>query len=188
MNTERALVRRASGSSLIEVLIAMAILAMLMVGVLQLFSLSLVTDFGAAARTEMTMKAQQAAENLRYLHFLASQALPLPPDTGVPAAPTVGTTYFLPWDQATDAVPSGVASWPAWWAYWGPAGANVMEQAKAPYKITYRYDNSATPSFWTLTVTVRPAQAAGVKPALGYLLYNPSADAKKVDYVLQVHQ
>ena len=171
----RRLVRLRSrrGGSLVEVLVAMAILAMLMVGVLQLFSLSLLTDSGSAARTDMTLKAQQVAENLRYLHFLRKQSGAMPTGTGLPATPSNGLRVDLPW-QASD----------AGWAYWGPAGANVFEQEKPPYRISYTYSTSATPpagSWWFVTVAVVSENAP---TGMNYI--GPGAKVKRVDYVCQV--
>ena len=164
--------RRKRGTSLVEVLVAMAILAMLMVGVLQLYSLALLTDSGSAARTDMTMKAQQVAENLRYLHFLRKQGGTLPADTGIPGSPSNGLKVDLPW-QASD----------TGWGYWGPAGANVLEEEKPAYRISYTYSTSTTPTYWFLTVAVT-AENAPANPA--YI--GTSARAKRVDYVCQVPQ
>jgi prepilin-type N-terminal cleavage/methylation domain-containing protein len=164
--------RTARGGTLIEVLIAMAMLALLMVGVLQLFSLSLLTDSGSAARSDMTLKAQQVAENLRYLHFLRSQGGAFPNGTGLPASPSNGLTTDLPWDGTEST-----------WAYWGPAGANVFEQAEPPYRISYTYSASTTPNYWFVTVSVTSEAAPA---GLSYI--GPSARAKRVDYVCQVPQ
>jgi hypothetical protein len=153
-----------------EVLIAMAVLAMLMVGVLQLFSISFLTDSGSAARTDMTMRAQQVAENLRYLHFLRSRGQAVPTDTGLPAAPSDGLRTALPW-----------AGTEATWAYWGPAGANVFEQERPPYRISYTYTTSPTPQHWFVTVTVTSENA----PA-GLTYVGAGAKAKRVEYVFQV--
>lgn len=162
---------RRRGTTLIEVLIAMVILALLMIGVLQLFSLALVTDSGSAARTDMSAKAAQVAENLRYLHFLRSQGGFVPANTGVPTGITNGTTVDLPWDGTETT-----------WAYWGPAGANVLEQVKPPYRISYTYATSTTPGYWFVTVSVTSATAP---TGLSYL--GPGAKVKRVDYVCQVH-
>lgn len=153
-----------------EVLIAMAVLAMLMVGVLQLFSLSFLTDSGSAARTDMTMRAQQVAENLRYLHLLRSRGQAVPADTGLPAAPSDGLRTALPWTGTEDT-----------WAYWGPAGANVFEQARPPYRISYTYTTSPTAEHWFVTVTVTSENA----PA-GLTYVGSGAQAKRVEYVFQV--
>ena len=155
-----------------EVLIAMAILALMMVGILQLFSLSLLTDSGSAARTDMTLKAQQVAENLRYLHFLRKQGGAMPPSTGIPATPSNSLKVDLPW-QATD----------AGWSYWGPAGANVFQQEKPPYRISYTYSTSTTPSYWFVTVAVTSENAPTGMNYIGL-----GAKVKRVDYVCQVPQ
>lgn len=162
--------RRARGVSLIEVLVAMAILALLMIGVLQLFSVSFLTDSGSAARTDMTMRAQQVAENLRYLHLLRARGTALPPGTGLPATPSDGLTTDLPWDGTEPA-----------WSYWGPNGANVFERPRPPYRVSYTYTASTTPDHWFVTVTVTPGAASAGNAYLG-----TTARARKVDYVFQV--
>lgn len=163
--------RSRRGGSLIEVLVAMAILALLMVGVLQLFSLALVTDSGSAARSDLTLKAQQIAENLRYLHFLRSEATFTVPDGRMLVAPADGATANLPYDS------SGTG-----WAYWGPAGANVIEEEDPPYRASYSYSTSTTPGFLFLTVSVTSAVPGGT--SMSYV--GDSAKSKRVDYVCQV--
>lgn len=164
--------RARRGASLMEVIVAVAVLAMLMVGILQLFSIALITDSGSAARTDQTLKAQQVAENLRYLHFLRSEGGTMPPATGLPTTPSNGLTVQLPYNS------SGTG-----WAYWGPAGANVFEQENPPYRVSYTYSTSATPGFWFVTVSVTSEHSA-----TGMSYVGPSARAKRVDYVCQVPQ
>ncbi len=167
--------RRRRGSTLVEVLIAMAILAMLMVGVLQLFSLALLTDSGSASRSEMTLKAQQVAENLRYLHFLrASNPAAVP--AGALLAPSVaaGQSATLPYDSSQTG-----------WAYWGPDGANVFEEENPAYRISYAYSASpGTPNYLFVTVSVTAGTPGAT--SLGYV--GTSAKVKRVDYVCQVRQ
>lgn len=164
--------RARRGTSFIEVLVAMAVLAVLMVGILQLFSLALITDSGSAARTDQTLRAQQVAENLRYLHYVRSEGGAMPANTGLPATPSNGLTVQLPYNS------SGTG-----WAYWGPAGANVFDQENPPYRISYTYSTSATPGFWFVTVSVTPEHSTS-----GMSYVGPSARAKRVDYVCQVPQ
>ena len=166
------LARRRRGSTLVEVLIAMAILAMLMVGVLQLFSLALLTDSGSASRSEMTLKAQQVAENLRYLHFLRSSN-PAAVPTGALLASSVaaGQSARLPYASG--------------WAYWGPDGANVFEEENPAYRISYAYTASPdTPNYLFVTVSV----TSGTPGATSLSYVGPSAKVKRVDYVCQVRQ
>lgn len=166
--------RPARGSSLIEVLIAMAILAMLMVGVLQLFSLALLTDSGSAARTDMTLRAQQVAENIRYIHYLWKQNLAFPAAAGLPSRTSIinGTTASLPYNSAMN---------PTVFGYWGPNGANVFDRENPTYRISYTYSSSGTPNYWFLTVSVTFAEAP---TGLSYV--GPGARVKRVDYVCQV--
>ncbi|MHB8800983.1 MAG: type IV pilus modification PilV family protein [Thermoanaerobaculia bacterium] len=173
--TRTSLPRRHRGSSLIEVLIAMAILAMLMVGVLQLFSLALITDSGSASRSEMTLKAQQVAENLRYLHFLrSSNPGAVPAGALLASSIAAGQTATLPYDSSQTG-----------WTYWGPDGANVFEEENPAYRISYAYTASPdTPNYLFVTVTVTSGTAGAT--SLGYV--GPSAKVKRVDYVCQVRQ
>ncbi len=167
--------RSARGSTLIEVLIAMAILAMLMVGVLQLFSLALLTDSGSASRSEMTLKAQQVAENLRYLHVLR-QTNPGAIPAGALLAPSIaaGQSATLPYESSQTG-----------WAYWGPDGANVFEEENPAYRISYAYSASPnTPNYLFVTVSV----TSGTPGATSMSYVGPSARVKRVDYVCQVRQ
>src|SRR5450759_3915904 len=113
------------GSSFVEVLLAMTIMALVLVGILQMFSVSLIINKGAAARTQMLFKCQQVVENIRWYYYVTRNNLATPIGTGIPALGAV--TVDLPY----------LGSEGAEWAFWGPAGANVMETAKGPYKVRY---------------------------------------------------
>ncbi|KAA0250409.1 MAG: hypothetical protein EDX89_22830 [Acidobacteria bacterium] len=161
--------RSARGSSLVEVLIAIAILALMMVGVLQMFSVALVTNYGSAARTEMTYKAQQVVENLRMIYFLGETNPAVFTASGVPA--TMAATSVLTW------------------AFWGPSGANCVEPS-SPYRLAYSVTDGG--AFWIVTVTATPkenpqAPIAGPTPAPGDRTYLGSGSKlKRVDYVAQL--
>jgi prepilin-type N-terminal cleavage/methylation domain-containing protein len=164
--------RAAKGSSLIEVLVALAIMAILMVGILQMFSVALVVNSGAGARTELLFKCQQVVENIRYVCSVVRQVPPgtPPANTGVPVPFIAGATINLPYDGTEPE-----------WAYWGPNGANVMEQAKGPYQISYevqRSSGSAT-AVWIITVTAVPT--ADTTATRRFLRVGPGT--KRVDYV-----
>ncbi len=70
--------RPARGSSFVEVLLAMTIMALVLVGILQMFSVSLVINKGSAARTQMLFRCQQVVENIRYFYFLNRNATATP--------------------------------------------------------------------------------------------------------------
>src|SRR5450756_2234184 len=116
-----------------------------------MYSLALVTDFGSAGRTEMTFKAQQVVEILRWVSFLSKNGNPVPASTGIPTTPSTTTVYTLPW-QATDTN----------YAFWGPAGANVVEGDKLPYQLSYTYvaGTAGATSVWIITVTATPKPVA----------------------------
>ena len=139
MKASRSL-RARRGSSFIEILVSLAILAVVMVGILQMFSLALLTNLGSAARTDLLYKAQQVVENLRLIYFLQNKAVPSEPAArvaaGVPADLAVtASPIYLPYDSGgTDPMditaddPDTDLTWP----YWGPRGVNIVEAEKLP--------------------------------------------------------
>src|ERR1035437_7006302 len=77
--------RARRGSSFVEVLLAMTIMALVLVGILQMFSVSLIINKGAAARTQMLFKCQQVVENIPWYYFVTQKKLATPPVPGLPA-------------------------------------------------------------------------------------------------------
>lgn len=162
------------GSSLIEVLVAMAILSIMVAGILQLFSLALLASAGAAARTDLLFKCQQVVENIRFCYALTRRTtpLPVPPGSGVPD-PIVAGTYNLPYTSAAD---------PLGFAYWGPGGANVIEEDSGAFKIYYTIEASSASAnaLWVITVSAIPTDdPAAARRYFGLTLKT----FKRVDYV-----
>src|ERR1035437_5510094 len=123
--------RARRGSSFVEVLLAMTIMALVLVGILQMFSVSLIINKGAAARTQMLFKCQQVVENIRWYYYVTGHSLATPAGTGIP--PLSETTVNLPYDGTeTDPADGKVLM-----DFWGKDGANVMETVNGPYKIRY---------------------------------------------------
>jgi type II secretory pathway pseudopilin PulG len=170
--------RTQRGAGLIEALIALAILGILSLGVLPMFSLSLMTDKGSAARTDLIYKCQQVVENVRYYQFLTNGGVTggsAPTNTGIPASPSIGTKYALPYKSVQ-----------ANWDFWGPAGTNIMEDPNGgPYQIFYVFGDPGA-GYWTVTVTAQPAQkatvATGQTPGTASYL-GVQAQSKSVEYV-----
>jgi Tfp pilus assembly protein PilV len=165
------------GSSFVEVLIAMTIMALVLVGILQMFSVSLIVNRGSAARTQMLFKCQQVVENIRWYYFVTQNSLAAPAGTGIPALGAV--TVNLPY----------LGTEPEW-AFWGPTGANVMEAANGPYKISYVIQQDAAQSVsplsaWVITVSAVPTNVAG---AAHYVGIGTQPSGKRVDYVAQFIQ
>ena len=142
------------------------------------------TDSGSAARTDLTYKCQQVVENIRYVQFLRNGNVtgipaPLSSATGIPDPPVVGTKYTLPYTSGD----SG-------WTYWGPAGANVMEDpAGGAFQIFYRFADSGT--LWTVTVTAQPtskASGGSVTPGSGKAFLGTVSQTKSVEYVAQLRK
>ena len=172
---------KSRGSSFVEVLLAMTIMALVLVGILQMFSVSLLVNKGAAARTQMLFKCQQVVENIRWYYYVTSRSLAVPLNTGIPAlgAATVNLPYVT-----TD----------AGWDFWGPQGANVIEVDNGPYRITYRIENDAAQSLndgvnvWVITVSAVPTNVASSPGATRYLGIGTNGGGKRVDYVSQFTQ
>jgi hypothetical protein len=153
----------------------MAILSIMVAGILQLFSLALLASAGAAARTELLFKCQQVVENVRFCYGLTRRQaplvpLPVPAGAGVPS-PIVAGTYNLPY-KSTD----------LGYAYWGPAGANVIEEDSGAFKIFYTIEPSSgsAQALWIITVSAIPTDdAAAARRFFGIGLRG----FKRVDYV-----
>lgn len=177
------------GSSFIEILVALSILALLMVGVLQLFSVSLITNFGSASRTELTYKAQEVVENLRLIYAMQrSGVTTLVTNSGVPAAlgSVLDTPIYLPYQAAGDAPATTLK-----WAYWGSAGANVVEGENLPFRIFYTVQAGPSPTYWLVTVTATPVDNPNLgltTPASARRYQGANNKLKTVSYVAQLER
>ena len=152
----------------------MTIMALVLVGILQMFSVSLVINKGAAARTQMLFKCQQVVENIRWYYYVTSHSIAHPsavvtmPVLDVAAMPITGTLPYVSTD--TD------------WGFWGPDGANVMERPSGgPYKINYVIDFDVAEQVFTITVSAVPTDVAGATQYFGARV----GSGKRVDYVAQ---
>ncbi len=168
----RRLRSRRRGSSLIEVLVAMSILSIMVAGILQLFSLALLSSAAAAARTELLLKCQEVVENVRFCYYLTRQVPPQTPPVNSLVPATLGPgTVNLPY-RSSD---SG-------WDYWGPNGANVIEQSAGPYKISFTISESSASgnALWVITVTAIPTDDLTATTRFFGLTFN---SGKRVDFV-----
>jgi hypothetical protein len=174
----RASVGAQRGSSFVEVLLAMTIMALVLVGILQMFSVSLIINKGSAARTQMLFKCEQVVENVRWYYYVTTHSLATPANTGIP--PLGAVTVNLPY----------LGTEPEW-VYWGPTGANVMEAPNGPYKVSYTIQQDPTQQLnnlqnvWIITVSAVPTDVAG---ATRYFGISTSPGGKRVDYVAQFVQ
>ena len=176
--------RSRRGSGFVEVLLAMTIMALVLVGILQMFSVSLIVNKGAAARTQMLFKCQQVVENIRWYYYVTSRSLATNAVIGATGIPALGAaTVNLPY----------LGSEPEW-GFWGPAGANVMERVNGPYQITYRIAQDAAQTLnsgvavWVITVSAIPTTVAGAAGDSRYLGIGTNGSGKRVDYVSQFTQ
>lgn len=160
---------REEGSTLVEILIAFLVLLILMLGVLQMFSVSFLLNKGSGSRTEMTYKAQQLVENIRLLNTLYKKGTTLPSDVASWFPMSAGATHDLSGLSGSDLVSS----------YWGPSQADIVETANASYALSVSVaDGGAS---WAVTVTAKPNPAPGATKYIGGV-----GKRKGIEYVFQV--
>jgi hypothetical protein len=158
-------------------MISMLILALLMVGILQMFSMSLLVAQGSGARTQLTYKAQQVVEQIRYVQYLrrsskTAAASDISSKSGIPVdlGSVTSSGIQIPYDG------SGTQ-----WAFWGPSGANVMESANGPYRLSYTVADGGTLWIVTVTAVAQGASTTGTRLYLGTATGN-----KRIDYVAEI--
>ena len=171
MNAPRSL-RGRRGSSFIEILVSLAILAVVMVGILQMFSLSLLTNLGSAARTDLLYKAQQVVENLRLIYYLQSTEgntsdlrirAGRPGDAWRPrrrrstSRTTRGQTDLTADDPDTDLT----------WTYWGPARLQHRRGGEASLPALVHRRGRGAWTYWLVTVTATPVDNPNLLPGAG---------------------
>lgn len=145
------------GAMLIEVLVALLILLLIMVGVMQLFAAALVSDRGSDARTELSFKAQQVVEVLRMANAVARTSNPVPS-----ALSQANTGISFPISAAKQYTELPKTSSDSYWAFWGPNGTGVVDDEGARYVIGYQItdgDTSGAAGNWVVTVTAQPKSA-----------------------------
>jgi len=158
MRTRAVMGTNERGAMLIEVLVALLILLVVMVGVMQLFAAALVSSRGSDARTELSFRAQQAVEVIRMANAIVRSA-----GGNVPSALTAGKTGLtLPIAAPVQyrELPSGSSD--AYWNFWGPNATGVIESENPRYVIGYEIvdgDTNGSPGTWLLRVVARPRRA-----------------------------
>ncbi len=134
------------GSSLIEVLISLLILMILMIGVLEMFSLAFLQNMGSAARTDMTYRSAQFVEDLRYLNYLYKTR------GAIPSSIVSGITFPLSATTSSQTVNPATAT------FWGANGMNLVTPT-SPFVLSYQINDAAT--LWAVTVTITPNTTTG---------------------------
>ncbi|MGC8917224.1 MAG: type IV pilus modification PilV family protein [Thermoanaerobaculum sp.] len=137
------------GVTLIEILIALAILVVVTVAVLELFSLSYLVNMGSLARTDLQYRAERVVEGLRFLRAMNDS--PLQPWTACGVNVKQITGPVGPVDIPND--PNN--------ACWGVPGFRVVDQAQSPFVLSYSIADGeplGNGRVWVVTVTARPAQ------------------------------
>lgn len=158
------------GSSLVEVLISLFVLMVLMVGILQMFSAAFVINQKSSLKTLEAYKCQQVAENIRMARIISNATGNVPVGSGIQFLD--GFVYSMP-TYAGDSD----------WAYWGPAGANIIEDEHAKYRLYYRIDQVAGVGVTAFNVTVTAVEADKV---VGGQTPYTQTNLRRVEYVTQM--
>lgn len=156
--------------TLIEILIALAILVVVTVAVLELFSLSYLVNMGSLARTDLQYRAQRVVEGLRFLRAMSESPIQDWSACGVNVKQITGNVG--PVDIPND--PGN--------ACWGLAGFRVVEQANNPFVLSFSIADGeplGNGRVWVVTVTARPANT-------GMRYLGMAIVAKGVRYVAQI--
>ena len=148
---------RQRGLTLIEVLIALFILFVVMVAILELFTLSYTVSLGSKARTDMMYRAERVVETLRWQLALSRAGNPTSPA----CCPLSGAPFTLPTSGA------------CYDSFWGPAGPASAMGPNPPYTVTYSFTGSQA------TVVVAPLTT-------GTYQYMGPVARKVVRYVAQL--
>jgi hypothetical protein len=93
----------------------------------------------------------------------------MPAGTGLPDPLAATAATYLPYNSGD-----------SFWTYWGPDGANIMEEEHGPYKIFYMIERANPQALWVVTVTAIPTDdPAAARRYFGVTLKS----FKRVDYV-----
>ena len=149
------------GESLVEVLAALAILLFILVGVLQLFTMALLSFHGTSAHAEMVRRGQDVVEIIRMVR-----------SSGVS-----GNSGILPLSIGTRQLP--VADTDAGFDFWGPGGYGVIED-EARYRVSYAISDGGTD--WVVSVFVEPNTGSTGNKYMG------SVGGKAVRYAARVRK
>ena len=147
--------RNERGAMLIEVLVALLILLVIMVGVMQLFATALVSDRGSDIRTDLSFRAQQTVEIIRMANAVVRMAGGTVPANLTPAKTGLSLPISNP--ASYRELPSGPND--AYWDFWGPNGAGVIDRANPRYIVGYEIadgDVNGSPGTWLIRVVARP--------------------------------
>ena len=120
----------------------MLLVRLVLVRVLQLFTMALMVDRVSEAQTEMTQKARSVVEGLRLIR-----------STGIDPTGTV-----LPFAVGSRTLP--LQSSDAGYSLWGPTGLGAVEEGTR-YRLSYQIVDGGTD--WLVTVFALPRQAGDVR-------------------------
>lgn len=159
------------GSTLVEILLAMTILAILLIGILQMFSAAYVLNMRSASRTLQAYKCQQVAEVLRLYRMLQTvHQAPNLPQCGLNFVDN--EIYALPYNSTCQN-----------WDFWGPTGANVIENENGGIRLFVRITQPPGQPFFNVNVSA-VSDEEWVKKGQPSNIWE--ANLRRVEYVTRI--
>ena len=147
------------GGSLIEVLVSMLILLFVLVGVLQLFVMSIAVERVSDAQSELMGKARSVIEIVRV----------------VSATGASGTSGVLPLSAGRRTLPLSPTD--TGFDFWGPSGFDIVD-SKSRFRVEYEVSDGGAD--WLVTVFAMPKTSAQGQTFLA------SAGKKGVRYAARI--
>lgn len=153
--------------TLVEVLVALAILLFVALAILEMFTMSYLANMGSLARTDLQYRAQRVAESIRYMYAIHRQrdiAMPIPA-CGIDFTAMTPGEVTIPNDPADPC--------------WGEPLFRVVDADFVNARYDIRYEITDEGQLWLVTVRAYPRETG-----LQYL--GMAIAAKGVRYVAQL--
>lgn len=155
------------GMTLVEVLVALAILLVIGLAIVELFTMSYLTNMGSLARTDLQYRAQRVAESIRYLYAIHRQR-----NVDVPvAACGIDFSAIAPGEVTIPNDPNDPC--------WGEPLFRVVDANFANARYDLRYEITDEGPLWLVTVRAYPRET-------GIRYLGMAIAAKGVRYVAQL--
>lgn len=158
---------REGGMTLVEVLVALAILLFVALAILEMFTMSYLANMGSLARTDLQYRAQRVAEGIRYMYAIHRQrqvAVPIP-------ACGIDFTALTPGEVTIPNNPSDPC--------WGEPLFRVVDTSSISARYDLRYEITDEGQMWLITVRAYPRET-------GIQYLGMAIVAKGVRYVAQL--
>ncbi|MCX7895296.1 MAG: prepilin-type N-terminal cleavage/methylation domain-containing protein [Thermoanaerobaculum sp.] len=158
---------RQKGMTLIEVLVALAILLFVALAIVELFTMSYLANMGSLARTDLQYRAERLAESIRYMYAIHRQRNV---DQPIPAC-GINFSAITPGEVAIPNDPNHPC--------WGYPLFRVVDADLVNARYELRYEITDEGQLWLVTVRAYPRET-------GIRYLGMAIAAKGVRYVAQL--